>query len=550
MDILLWILLKNILLSTLHGWVGASLAVFMFFRPLKPWRIGRVKIWQGVIPAQQAKIAEAISEVVAKELITPQALHDYLVLSQTLDHRVQSALHDLLGTLADAEYPTIESMFPPLASELKEELKERAKQALAGWAETFLKEPEVEDWLKSFSNRQMARLWRKKLGELWPEDWAVAFFRRLLDNMTGYASGPEFRESVHHFVERQYQLLCAQTTPLGKVLPGAIREKVDEWPAHLTRVLPELVQRLQENGELRERLTALVLDILEQLKEKGLLARLGISMFQFFREYRMEVEYFVRDDMFPRLGSFLESPEVQGWLERYVNEHSDEILSRPVGELVRELKPEQLERVKDWLAENALRWMAGGNTRDWLEEFLMERYRSAAGCTVAALLRRYSGMKPAEVEAILVGQGLDLLRQPVTLRFVRQVARSMVEEVSHYRVGRLRDHFHPQTLEKVEKAAVGVATSYLKSQIPAFLAGLDMKGIVKARIDAYSPRELVDMFQRVTMNNLQKIEIYGAVIGAVMGVFFGLANLRADAFWFIAGVLAFSIGLLRWAGRK
>jgi uncharacterized membrane protein YheB (UPF0754 family) len=194
--------------------------------------------------------------------------------------------------------------------------------------------------------------------------------------------------------------------------------------------------------------------------------------------------------------------------------------------------------------------MAGADTRAWLEEFLVERYRTMTGCTVVALLTRYTGTKPAEVEAILVGQGLDLLRQPVTLRFVRQAARSIVEEISHHRVGRLRDLFHPQTLEKVEKAAVGVLTSYLKSQIPAFLAGLDLKAIVKARIDAYSPKELVDMFQRVTMNNLQKIEIYGAVIGAVMGVFFGLANLRADAFWFIAVVLAFSIGLIRWAGRK
>ncbi|MCL6559708.1 MAG: hypothetical protein K6U74_13115, partial [Firmicutes bacterium] len=70
------------------------------------------------------------------------------------------------------------------------------------------------------------------------------------------------------------------------------------------------------------------------------------------------------------------------------------------------------------------------------------------------------------------------------------------------------------------------------------------------RIDSYSPKELVDMFQRVTLNNLQKIEIYGAVIGAVMGIFFGLANLRADAFWFIAGVLVLVIGLIRWGSRK
>ncbi|MDD4169136.1 MAG: DUF445 family protein [Desulfotomaculaceae bacterium] len=269
----LLILLKNIVLSTLHGWVGASLAVFMFFRPLKPWRLGRVRIWQGVIPAQQSRIAEAVSDVVARELITPQALLDSLVQEQALDRRVQSILHDLVETVADREYPSVESIFLPLAAGFKDDLKERAKEALARWAVQYLTDPDVEAWLKSFLHRQLRRLWQKKLGELLPEEKAAAVSGRLLDEMAGYLSGAEFKDTTVKLMERLHESLCEQTVPLRDVLPRPIMKQVAAWPALLVQVQPVLIRRLQDNREVQERLTAVILAIMEQLKEKSSLAR-------------------------------------------------------------------------------------------------------------------------------------------------------------------------------------------------------------------------------------------------------------------------------------
>lgn len=544
------ILLKNIVLSTLHGWVGASLAVFMFFRPLKPWRLGRVKIWQGVIPAQQSRIAGAVSEVVAKELITPEALLDYLVQGQALDRRVQSILHDLVETVADKDYPSVESMFPPLAAGLKDDLKERAKEALARWAAQYLTDPDVEAWLKSFLHRQLRRLWQKKLGELLPEEKAAAVSGRLLGGMAGYLTGAEFRDMSVKLIEQLHQLLCKQTMPLRDVLPRPIMEQVAGWPALLVQVLPELTRRLQDNREVQARLTALILAIMEQLKEKSPLARVGIGLYQYFNEYQEDVAHFVRYDLFPRLSEFLSSPEVRLWLEQYVQEQADRVLDRPVGELAGSLEPGQLAQVSEWFAGRLGGWLAGAGMQSWLGEFLMDRYHSVAGCTLAELSVRYAGVEPQEAEASLVRHSLDLFRQPVTLRFVRLVARLLVEEIAAYRVGRLRDRFSPATMNNIESVSAGLVAAYLKNKIPAFLEGLDLKGIVQSRIEGYSPRELVDMFQRVTMNNLQKIEIYGAVIGAAMGVFFGLANLHAGAFWFISAVLLLIIGLIRWGSRR
>jgi len=541
----LLVLLKNIALSTLHGWVGASLAVFMFFRPLKPWRIGRFKIWQGVIPAQQGRIAEAVSDVVSRELITAQALFDYLVQGEALERKVRSTVHSLVEIVAGTEYPSVESMFPPVAAGLKEDLKSQAKDTLARWAERYLVDPDVEVWLKGFSHRQLRHLWRKKLGEIWPEEKLDVFFHRLLKSVAGYLLGPEFKGTALKLVEQLHGALCRQTVPLRDVLPRPLRDRVEEWPALLVQVLPELVQRLQDNREVQARLTAVILDMMEQVKERSSLARIGISLYQILGEYQSDVEQFVRCDMIPRLSEFLSSPEVRHWLEQYVREQADKVLDRPVGELAGGLDPAQVAQAGDWLAGHLGIWLAGAEVQAWLGGFLRDCYRALAGCTVAELGVKYAGVKPEEVEALLARHGLDLLRQPVTLRFVRLAARSLVEEIAAYRVGRLRDRLSPSALEKIETVLAGLVTAYLKSKIPAFLGGLDIKGIVKARIEGYSPGELVDMFQRVTMNNLQKIEVYGAVIGAAMGVFFGLANLYAGAFWFIAVVLAVILGFIR-----
>ncbi|OPX84336.1 MAG: hypothetical protein A4E53_04115 [Pelotomaculum sp. PtaB.Bin104] len=549
MDMIM-ILLKNIILSTLHGWVGASLAVFMFFRPLKPWRIGRVKIWQGVIPAQQQRIAGAVSDVVVKDLITPQALQDYLVQGQALERKVQPIIHDLVETVAGAEYPTVDSIFPPLAAGLKEDIKDRAKDALARLAEKYIYDPEVETWIKAFIHRRLKQHWQKKLGELWPEDRAAAFCDRILGGMTEYLSGPEFKEMAIKLIERLHRSLCRQTMPLRAALPRPLQRQVAAWPALLVQVLPELVCRLQNNPEVQEKLTSVILDIMEQLKEKSPLARVGIGLYQFFNEYRADVEHFVRHDMFPRLGEFLASPEVKLWLEQYIQEQADRILDRPVGELAAGIDSGQRQQAAEWIADHLGGWLAGAGMQAWLGEFLKGRYSALSGFTAEELLERYSGLRPQEVEAALLRQGIGLVRRPATIRLVRMTARSLIDEIASYPVGRLKDHLPPETLAKFEAVSVGLVSAYLKNKIPAFLEGLDLKGIVQGRIESYSPRELVDMFQRVTMNNLQKIEIYGAVIGAAMGVFFGLANLHAGAFWFIAGILILIIGLIRWESRN
>lgn len=547
MDTLL-VLLKNVVLSTLHGWVGASLAVFMFFRPLKPWRIGGVRIWQGVIPAQQSRIAEAVGEVVAGELLTTQVLFGYLVGEQTLDNWVKSTVHELADTVTSRTYPALELMFPPSAADLKKELKAQTQEALTRWVLKHLTEPGAKAWLRSFSHGRLQIVWQKKVGELWTEEKAAVVLRQCLEKAAAYLGTPESRGTAARLLEQARSALSQQEMPLRDVLPQELPEQAIKWLSGiLVQVLPEVVMGLRNNKELLERLTTLILEIMEHLKERGLLARVGIGLFQYFSEYRAEVRIMVRDEIFPRLSEFLTSPETREWWEQSIREQVEMFLRRPLGGLINDINWAQLTQAGDQLVAGLAERLAGAEAQVSLHRLLLNRYHAIAECTIAELWERYVGVAPEKVEALLVRYGFDLLRRPEAAGLVRQTAGALVEGVARYPLGSLRDLFTPETLAKAESSAAELLTAYLKRIIPSFLGEIDLQTIVRRKIESYSTGELVDMFQRVTMNSLQKIELFGAVIGAAMGVFFGLANLRADAFWFIAAVLAFIIGLLRFA---
>ena len=523
-------LLKNVVLSALHGWVGASLAVFMFFRPLQPWKIGGVKIWHGVIPAQQVQIGAAVGGVVAEELLTPAAMLDYLDREDALTHWVGATVHDVATEVVERDYAALEDLLPPAAADIKEEIKKQAGMALARLTRQYLQEPETQAWLKGILQQHLDSLGRKQLGAYCSEAQARDLFNLLLDKTALYLGEPRFQHTVEHLLTYLHQSLSEREVPLREFLPRPLLEQIDQWPAQLAEVLPVLVNRLQDSGEVMERLTAVILELLERMKEQGMLARIGIGLFQFFNEYQKEVALFVRREMFPRLSAFLASPEVKMWLEKGLREQAEAILTKPVGELAAGIKPPQLATISAWLAVRLEHWFREDATRAWAEAFLLDRYQALAAKTLTELGRQYARLEPAEISDRLAEHGFDLLRRPAVAELLETATASFIDGVAAYPVGRLKDRLAPATLTRAENLATATIVSLIRNKAPAFLEQIDAKAIVQGKIESYSTGQLVEMFHKVTMHSLGKIEGYGAAIGAVMGVLIGLANLRTDAF--------------------
>ena len=80
-------------------------------------------------------------------------------------------------------------------------------------------------------------------------------------------------------------------------------------------------------------------------------------------------------------------------------------------------------------------------------------------------------------------------------------------------------------------------TELIGNNMAKMVETANVSAIIEREIGAFSPERLVRLFKDVTLNSLAKIELWGAVIGAVLGCFFGLANAMPDFFWGVAAAL-------------
>lgn len=91
------------LVGALVGWSTNALALWLLFRPHRPVRLGPWAL-QGVLPRRRRELAEAVADVIARELLRREELVARL-LSPELQARVAAAVTDVAAGVAGRWLP-------------------------------------------------------------------------------------------------------------------------------------------------------------------------------------------------------------------------------------------------------------------------------------------------------------------------------------------------------------------------------------------------------------------------------------------------------------
>src|SRR5688572_32271294 len=82
-----------IVFATVHGYVGAWLAVRMLFRPRKPFKILGITLFpQGMIPRHRDRLANAIGKAVGDELVSQETILDELLTKDFLRKKIRGVI--------------------------------------------------------------------------------------------------------------------------------------------------------------------------------------------------------------------------------------------------------------------------------------------------------------------------------------------------------------------------------------------------------------------------------------------------------------------------
>ena len=210
-------LLFSILMGAVIGYGTNTLAVGMLFRPFKPIYIGKWKLpfTPGLIPKEQARIADSLGELIEKELFSPEVVSEALGTPEA-KASISAWLDRLFDSAAATEKTPRELLIETFGAESYVQKREELSTLLCTYLVKKASQAKLgESFARQLSHRTDEKLPFLRSGSL--EDVYVNTLGKLIDR--------ELEKSLPGIVEQgqilQGRDVCGadEGDPLGPVRP-------------------------------------------------------------------------------------------------------------------------------------------------------------------------------------------------------------------------------------------------------------------------------------------------------------------------------------------
>jgi len=511
------------LLGAAIGYITNDIAIRMLFRPLTEKRLFGVRLpfTPGIIPKQRYELAESIARMVSRELITAEAVRGQMA-SPGFGEKLERNLQALLGDLLDKP---LAALAVPGSESLLASLERFLADALAG----FLSSRSFIHGVRTLVAGGVHRLSGLTLGELLRGGSPVrrpvgrASPRRaglgplLGDRLLPLLSSPESRRRIARGVQRWLEERKQKDEPLGGLLPPELLQALGGLAGLLVPALLEaLFHWLEEAGtrsELALRGTSLLREILDKL---NVLQKFLVTAGQFDRRLEQKMpeiiddtlrslrEYALRGETLERLKA-LPAEALERWSRRSAGEGLSGISPSGVAELVeRALAGLDNEELRRRLAQGVERWAERQQAR-----------------TLGEVAQRVLGLGEQELTELASVRVLEYLSRP-------EASQALAAEVVAFSRRFLEEHRGESLrgLLRIDEATQRRVGAYLSRQllrilderIPALIEGFDIRELVVAKVNNLDVAQVEQLLLMVIARQLKWINIFGAILGAIIGL--------------------------------
>ena len=515
------------------GYLTNALAIRMLFRPLtRKYLLGiPVPLTPGIIPRRRGELARSIGRMVSRDLLSAETLRERLQsepFERALQEQFRSVraailskpLADLAAAVAgrrDAQEDAAPHAGAPIDwPDLVRRVLEQMLRRLVG-SRAFIY------GVRSLVERLVDDLGTRRLRDLVSADQLTGLVAgAVLPALTGDAVREQVAAAVRQWLRRRRD----ENTPLNRFLTPDTVELLAEL---LHRNLPALLEAVfgwlrspDMRRQLEVRGRALLRDILDKL---NVMQRMFVTVGQYDDSLNERMPEIVTDVI-----DQAEAAAATGAVQEQIVAAARKALTRWGERGVRELTgdtAEQLDGLVDHLVRRVFDALAGADADGGpppIVRAVEGWYRDVEAVTVAELAARYLGVQPAAVADALSNLALSALARP-------QTAVRLAEQIPGMVSGALGDAaasgsatvqdvvaLAPETADELDRFLVRRSIAFLSDRVPSMLATVDVESMVVARIDTLDARSVEQLLLTVMARHLKWVKLFGAVIGAAIGV--------------------------------
>lgn len=485
------------LMGAVIGYATNYVAIRMLFRPLRQKRVLGVPVplTPGVIPRQRRQLARNIAGVVARELLTADAIRAHLQrpdFSARLRQPLGAITADLLNMPVRKLAAAVRGARPQI---------ERGVTTLL---HQLFRSRDFIYALRGLIGRAVETAGSRTLGQVAADLNLSGFVGRLIPRLSDTEVGRRIGRAVSDAAARP-------GATVGDLLSPALAERViGLLPAIAPPLMRELIGWLRRpamRGELETRGRILLSNAIDRL---NLMQTLFIRAAQYDRQLRERMPQIV-DDGLRQLEQTANDPEVAAHMQEALREWLDGVRDRPLAEVLPDSAAQRIADLWESLAAGPLAALA---------ETVMRRFLEEHGATpVAELAARYLGVSVTDTVDEVSQRLLGYLSDDQTARSVAAQVGAAVDRLAESGDVTLAELLAIDDGAKaaLDGAVAGHAERMLVQQVPAMVAALDVERLVIDRIDRLEVRDVERILLAVIARHLKWINLFGALIGSLIG---------------------------------
>lgn len=513
-----------IVIATIHGYGAAWLAIWMLFHPYEPVKLLGITVWpQGMIPRHRDRLAQSIGNAVGNELVSQQTVFDALFETSFFERKVEEFVDAYTEELRATVYPSFIDVLPAGVRAPVLDTIFALQYRLADYIAAMLKSEETERAIARFVDRQVDQLLERRIDEALSDDALTEVLRFIEERFQSLVSEDVFKSKVREFIFGRLDDLAHSNATLAQTFTpetvAFIKERIDQQVPPIVHHLADIATSQGTRKQIGALIKREVDDYYQQL---SLFKKIFISRERIHRE----VDELVNKTLPKRVEEYLRGPAFAQEAEAFLNSTIDNLLARPLNELIGQIEPEKFELMKAQVADRILELVQSQELLRSISDYAREALNSLRSQTVGSVLQRINRDSAVRLKSLSTNSLLSMLARDDTARTINAILSSQIERLLVAPIGRLGDHLSAQAVKRASAALVEKITAAARERLPAAIAEFDVGTLVRKKVSEYPIEKLEELVLSVAAHHLKTIELFGAIIGFFIGVG------QAVYFWF------------------
>src|SRR5688572_14470866 len=513
----LWVQIALLVVfATAHGYAGAWLAVRMLFRPRKPFKLLGVPLFpQGMIPRHRGRLANAIGKAVGEELVSQDTIMEELLSKDFLRRKIGGVIDSYTQEIISQTYPSLIETLPAKLREPVLEAITTLQFRVANHITQILKSEESLATITGFVERRVDEVLSRRVSSVIDDKTFDEIVGFLEERIRAAVRSPELEYKVRGFINSRIDDLANTDTPLGSMFtPDAVallKEKAGEQIAPMSHHLTEIAAA----ERTRNQIAALIKREVHEYYE-------GLPFFKKIFVSRdnllSDVDDLVNESLPRRIEETLKGDFFAEEARNFIDTSIDNALARPLPDVIGQIDPGQLDRLKEQVTSGVLSLVRGEAVMRQVSAYLTDTLEQFRPHSIDSILRTLHPESEEKLKSMLSRGLLNIIGREDTSKIINAMLSTQIDNLLSAPIGRLSDNISEEKLLAASQGLADTIIAAIREKLPEAIREFDIAGVVREKIMNYPPDKLEALVLSVAKEHLRTIELFGALFGLFIGI--------------------------------